>query len=226
VGQDTEVIRRDIEETRERMGQTVDALGHKADVKGRARDYVSDKTGAVTGGASSVVHRVTDAADSVVHKVGGTTPPAGGMREGGMQAAEKGKGLAQENPLGLAVAGVAVGFLVGLALPSTRMEDEHMGEMADDVKERARETGQEALERGKAVAEDVKETTADAAKGALHEVGETVKQQGQEQGQGLMESARSQAREVAGADPSQGDGSDGGMTPAGSPSAPPTRIGD
>jgi hypothetical protein len=225
VGQDPEVIRRDIERTRERMGETVDALGYKADVKERARGYVSDKTDTVTSGASSVVHRVTDAADSVVHKVSGTAPSPGDMREGGMQAAHKGKGLAQENPIGLAIAGAAVGFLIGLALPSTRMEDEHLGELADDVKERARETGAEALERGKAVAEEVKETAADAARTAVHDVGETVKQEGQQQGQGLMESARSQAQDVAGGSGSGDDGGPEGMTPVGTPSAPSTRLG-
>ena len=46
MGQDPDVIRRDIEETRERMGDTVDALGHKADVKGRAKESVTGKVNA------------------------------------------------------------------------------------------------------------------------------------------------------------------------------------
>jgi ElaB/YqjD/DUF883 family membrane-anchored ribosome-binding protein len=197
VGQDPEVIRRDIEETRQRMGNTVDALGYKADVKERARGYVGDKTGAVTGGASSVVHRVTDAADSVVHKVSGAAPSPGAVTGTGRQAAERGKGMAQENPLGVAVAGAAVGFLLGLVLPSSRIENERLGPVADEVKERAKETGQEALERGKAVAEEVKDTTAEAARTAVQEVAETVRSEGQEQAQGLLDSARSQAQETA-----------------------------
>ena len=40
------------------------------------------------------------------------------------------------------------GFLVGMLIPSTRLEDERLGEMADYVKDKARETGQEALEEG------------------------------------------------------------------------------
>ena len=40
MGKDSETIRREIEATREDMGDTVDALGSKADVKGRAKGAV------------------------------------------------------------------------------------------------------------------------------------------------------------------------------------------
>ena len=39
MGQDPRDIRQGIEETRERMGDTVEALGHKTDVTGRAKIY-------------------------------------------------------------------------------------------------------------------------------------------------------------------------------------------
>src|SRR5215210_3328864 len=51
-------------------------------------------------------------------------------------------GVAQENPIGLALGSVAVGFVAGMLVPSTRVEDERLGPMADEVKERAKETGQ------------------------------------------------------------------------------------
>jgi hypothetical protein len=43
MGEDPQTIRRDIEETRERMGETVDALGYKTDVKTRTKEAVSDR---------------------------------------------------------------------------------------------------------------------------------------------------------------------------------------
>ena len=49
-------------------------------------------------------------------------------------------------------------------LPSTRMEDERVGPIADQVKEKAIETGQEAMERGKEVAGQVAEQAAETAK--------------------------------------------------------------
>ena len=141
MGQDPDLIRRDIEETRERMGDTVDALGYKADVKSRAKESVSEKV------------------DTLRSKVGGATPGTGDVKQGARQAA----GVAQENPLGLAVGALAVGFLAGMLIPGTRMEDEKLGPMADDVKERVKETGQEALERGKEAASNAAEAAKETA---------------------------------------------------------------
>jgi hypothetical protein len=43
MGEDPAAIREAIEETRERMGETLQELAGKADVKGRAKDWVQDK---------------------------------------------------------------------------------------------------------------------------------------------------------------------------------------
>jgi hypothetical protein len=43
MGQVTASIREEIEETRERMGDTLQALAHKADLKGRTKEWVGDK---------------------------------------------------------------------------------------------------------------------------------------------------------------------------------------
>ena len=40
MGQDPGAIRQDIEQTRERMGDTVEALGYKTDVTGRAKEVL------------------------------------------------------------------------------------------------------------------------------------------------------------------------------------------
>jgi gas vesicle protein len=74
------------------------------------------------------------------------------------QGAQRAAGVAKENPLGLAIGATAVGFIAGLLLPSTRVEDEKIGPMADQVKDKAKETGQEAIERGKHVAQEAAQT--------------------------------------------------------------------
>ncbi|HEV3379150.1 MAG TPA: DUF3618 domain-containing protein [Thermoleophilaceae bacterium] len=136
MGQDTQQIRQDIEETRGRMGDTVEALGHKADVPGRAKEAVSGRV------------------NSVKERISGATPDSGDMKQGARRA----KGMAQENPLGLAIGAVAVGFVGGLLVPSTRVEDEKIGPMADQMKDKARETGQEAMARGKEAARQAADT--------------------------------------------------------------------
>jgi ElaB/YqjD/DUF883 family membrane-anchored ribosome-binding protein len=139
MGQDPDTIRDEVEQTRERMGETIDALGHKADVKTRTKESIGGKV-------DSVKDRLGMASDRA--------PDADEVKQGARRAA----GIAQENPLGLAVGAVAVGFLAGMLAPGSRMEDEKLGPMADQVKEQVRETGQEALDRGKQVAQSAAET--------------------------------------------------------------------
>jgi hypothetical protein len=146
------------------MGDTVEALGHKADVPGRAKEAVSDKV------------------ESVKSKISGATPASGDVKQG----AHRAKGMAQENPLGLAIGAVAAGFLGGLLIPSTQVEDEKIGPMADQVKEKAKETGQEVMDRGKEVARQA----ADSAK-------ETAQEVGREQADGLRDSAQQKAEQVS-----------------------------
>lgn len=163
MGQDPEQIRDEIEETRARMGETVDAIGAKTDVKGRAVGYVSEKK------------------DAVVEKVSGTMPD----REGVKQGAGRMKGMAEQNPLGLAIGGVAVGFLAGLLLPATAVEDQRIGSVADDLKDRVRETSQEAVERGKHVAQEAGRAAA-----------ETAKQEGRSEGEELSSTLKESAQEM------------------------------
>ena len=113
------------------------------------------------------------------------------------QTARKAVSVAQQNPLGLALGAVALGFLAGMAVPSTQMEDERFGPVSDQVKEKVRETSQEAMDRGKQVAQEVGQTAAESAQDAAQKVVETAKQSGQEQGQGLASSAQDKAQEVS-----------------------------
>ena len=170
MGEDPSEIREEIEQTRGDMGETVEALGHKTDVKTRVKEGVADKR-------DQVKERITGAGSSV----GDATPDADQVKQGAKRAV----GVAQENPIGLALGSVAVGFVAGMLVPSSRIEDEKLGPMADQVKERVKETGQEALERGKEVVQDA----AESAK-------ETAQESGEKQAQALRETADRKAQEV------------------------------
>ena len=167
MGEDPGQIREQIEETRAQMGDTVDALAHKADVKSRVKESFADKKERLRTQMQGTTTRIEDAA-----------PEAGQVKDGAKQAV----GIAEENPIGLALGGVAVGFIAGMLLPSTRMEDEKVGPIAEEVKEKAIETGQEAVERGKDVAGQVAEQAA-----------ETAQEAGQQQAQEMKESVGSKA---------------------------------
>ena len=144
MGEDPNAIRADIERTRAGMGDTVDAIGYKADVKSRAREKISDTKDRITG------------------KVSDVTPDG--------RQVKRAAGVAQENPLGLALGGVAVGFIAGMLVPSSRVEDEKIGPVADQVKDQLKETGQEAVERGKDVAQQAAETAKEAGRGHAEEL--------------------------------------------------------
>jgi hypothetical protein len=170
MGEEPGRIREEIEQTRERMGETVDALSDKANVGKRVKESVADKR-----------DRLMDQMQTTASKVGGATPDATDVRQGAKQAV----GVAEENPIGLALGGLAAGFLVGMAIPSTKIEDERIGPAADRIKEQAMETGQEALERGKHVARDAAEAVGDSAQEAASNVKETVQASAQHEAEEL-----------------------------------------
>jgi hypothetical protein len=181
MGQDPDAIRQDIEQTRSDLGETVEAVGYKADVPSRAKDAVSDKVENMKSKVSDTATRAKEAVIGTASRAGDATPSGGDVK----QKTKRVAGMAKENPLGLAIGATALGFLAGLAAPSTRVEDEKLGRMSDQVMDKVKETGQEALDRGKQVAQDVASTAA-----------ETAKEKTQEHGQGLADSAKQSAQDV------------------------------
>ena len=94
---DPEQLREEIEETRRELGDTVEALAAKADVKAR----VKDKVGATKESAAQKK-------DELLGKARETSPDS--VSAGASQATQK----AKENPLPVAAAGAFVaGFLIG-----------------------------------------------------------------------------------------------------------------
>jgi gas vesicle protein len=187
MGQDPDAIREEIAQTRAEMTETVEAIGYKADVPSRAKEAVAGKVDAARSkvgeattrakeAVTGVASRAGDTVGDTASRVGDATPSGDQVRQRGRRAA----GLAQENPLGLAIGAVAVGFLAGLVVPSTRAEDERLGPVADQVKDKVKETGQEALERGKQVAREAASSTAEAAKEHGQDLAQSAKQRSQE----------------------------------------------
>jgi ElaB/YqjD/DUF883 family membrane-anchored ribosome-binding protein len=201
MGQDPDQIRQDIAQTRAEMSETVEAVGYKADVPSRAKDKVSETVDNVKNKVSDTATRAKeavvgtasragDAVSDTTSRVGEATPSGGQVK----QQAKRAVGLAQENPLGLAIGAAAVGFLAGLAVPSTRVEDERLGPVADQVKDKVKETGQEALDRGRHVAHEVASSAADTAKQSTQEHGQDLAQGATQSAQDLGAQTRRRRR--------------------------------
>jgi hypothetical protein len=159
VGEASDYIREDIEQTRERMGETVDAIGYKADVKSRVKENVAEKK------------------DAVVSRVSGAIPDGEQLKTGARKV-----GISKQNPLGLGIAAAAAGFVVGTLLPSTTMENERLGEVSDQVGDKAREAGQEALDRTKEVAREAVDTARQQTGEQAREMSSSLQEKAQEVG--------------------------------------------
>ncbi|HEY6015394.1 MAG TPA: hypothetical protein VIU16_01305, partial [Gaiellaceae bacterium] len=75
---------------------------------------------------------------------------------------------------------------LGLAAPSTSIESERIGPVADQVKEAAKETGQEALDRSREVAQ-----------ATAHSAVETAKDEGRAHGHELASGLREEPDQLA-----------------------------
>jgi len=171
MGEDPSAIREEIEQTRTQMGDTVEAIGYKTDVKSRAKESVQGKVDGVRERITGVKGSVNDA-----------TPSTGDVKQGAQRAVT----VAQANPLGLGLGALAGGFLLGMLLPTTSVENEKLGPVSDDLKDKAKTTAQEAVEHGKQVAQEVASNVADTAK-------ETVQESGQQHADDLKSSVQSQS---------------------------------
>ena len=192
-----------------------------------ARDTVSGAAGtakhAVTGAASTakdaVVGAASTAKDAVVGAKDAVVDVAGTAREKASELSWQARERAryrtrqarvgfwetmEERPLALGAAAIALGVVAGLMIPSTRKEDELMGETRDRLMERAKEVGEDALEKGKQVAtvavdtlkEEVErqeltpEKLAEKVRNVAKEATNTVKEEGKRQASDLKETAK------------------------------------
>jgi hypothetical protein len=188
MGQTPEEIRLEIEQTRARMTDTVGAIGYRTDVKTRAKEAVMERTNALLGAKDTVVGGVRRTAGRLTAPLPGPGDAAGAIGDAvpDRQHVRQVVSVAQSNPVGLALGATALGFLIGLAAPTTNTENEKLGPISDRLKEQASEVGQQALEHGKAVAQE-----------AASAAGEAIQEAGTEHGAELADSLRDGARAVA-----------------------------
>ncbi|MBV8367581.1 MAG: DUF3618 domain-containing protein [Candidatus Eremiobacteraeota bacterium] len=189
MGQDSNEIRREIEETRARMGETVEALGYKADVPSRVKDAVNERVETVKGTISDAVSGVKNTVKSTIGqttgRVGEVTSSvsgrAGDVASGvadrlgdAKYAARRGVGMAIENPLGLALGALAVGFLAGLIAPVTELEREKIGPLREELLEKAQTVAGDVVEHGKQVLQETAQAAVQTAQASAQSHGREI----------------------------------------------------
>ncbi|HSN86380.1 MAG TPA: DUF3618 domain-containing protein [Thermoanaerobaculia bacterium] len=136
-----------VKDAAESAKDAVSGAGHKVG------DKVGDAAGWTKEHALDLGHRTKDQAYALRGKAKTQVRRA---RVGFWQTME-------ENPLMVGAATLALGVIAGLAIPSTRKEDEMMGETRDRLVDEVKEAGQQAMEKGKHVAEAVVDKVKDEA---------------------------------------------------------------
>jgi len=147
-----------VNQVREKLGDTIQEVGHRANVPARAKEA-----------ASRGAERMRSAADEV-------------KSASGDAAAQSGLSQAVQ-PLAIALGSMAAGFVAGSLLPATRAEQQRMGAMSTEMKGVARNTVQEAVERGKDVAGEAMEVARTRAAEEAQEIGEHAAQDAQQAAQ-------------------------------------------
>ena len=105
-GRSPDEIRSDIEQTREELGDTVEALAAKTDVKARAQARIEEAKQQAIGRLDEVKQRVEQARSGAEER----TPPA--ARERAQQVGQAASEAAARNPVPAAAIGGFVGGLI------------------------------------------------------------------------------------------------------------------
>jgi len=166
VGKEPREIEREIEATRERVGDDVEALATKVDVPGRAKGYAADKTESLRSGVSSAKDVVSAAPSRATERLGS------GVR--------KGANMAERNPLAMVAGAAAAGVIAGALLPTSRAEEERIAPVAGRVKDQARTIGEDLIEHGRQVATDTVDAAGEAVKSATDAARDSAKRHGEE----------------------------------------------
>jgi ElaB/YqjD/DUF883 family membrane-anchored ribosome-binding protein len=161
-------IRREIDQTRDDMTETVDALGYKMDVPARTKEAVQER-------AESVKETVTEGGRQVVGRA--------------KQQGSRAQSFVERNALAISFGALAGGFVIGMLIPTSRVEEEKLGPVASDLTDKAREKGGEAIKRvGEQAAERVSEQVQETAQRVSDSAAQAVRQQSEDLGQRVEES--------------------------------------
>jgi gas vesicle protein len=182
---DPEVIREEIERTRQELGEDVDALADKVNpskIAQRQTDKVKGKLSSVKdrvmGSAGGVKDRVMGSAGDVKERVMGSAEDAKGMGKSAVgavgdavtDAPRKATQAAQGNPLAVGLIAFGAGWLASAFIPASTKEKQAASKVKDaaapaveQLKDVAKDAAQNLKEPAKDAVQSVKETATDAA---------------------------------------------------------------
>lgn len=196
MGEESDQLRRQIEQTRRELGTDVDALGEKVSPR-RVMERRVDRTRNAIGGmkekimgstsdvSSSAGGAVSSAASSMQDTVSGAASSVG---DTAADTAHRARRQAQGNPLAAGLVAFGVGWLVSSLLPPTEKERQLAHQVKDQAQPAVQAVGQQA---GQALSE-----VRDNLQQPVHEAVESVKQTAADAAGTVKDEARSAAGDV------------------------------
>jgi hypothetical protein len=182
MGTNTEELRREIEQTRNGLGDTLDAIGDRVSPSRVIERRKNRVAGAIRGARERVMGVGADAGQAI----GGTADSAMQSVHDAPQAV---RSQTQGSPMAAGAIAFGIGFIAAAAFPSSRGEQQMASNLADHVeplKQEATAAAHDLVDHLKEPAMDaldaVKETATDGAR-AVQDTAEEAAQQTKEQGQ-------------------------------------------
>ena len=191
---------------RERIGETTDEIRQRVgETTDEVRQRVGETTDEIRHRAQSAAERIDETTDEIRHRAESLAEDAGeqwdelrdetrqrarqiqhSARAQGQHVKRDMQHLMREKPLAVGAAALALGVIVGWAIPATETESRLVGEYRDDLVDHARHEAQAVAQKAQSAAkeavEDIKEETKSAAKQAAGEVSEESKRAAQRMG--------------------------------------------
>ena len=195
MGKSTQELRRDIENTREDLGETLDAIGDRVspgrivkrrtqrvrDAFSSARQSIMGSAESAQGGAQQMVHQAGDAASTVADKA--------------RQAPDQVIRQTQGNPLAAGLVAFGVGMVVASVIPPSKPEQQAAGAIQDKLeplKERAVDVAREVKDEVQGAAQ----TAASELKTTATEAASEVSDQAQSSAEQVKDEVKSAASET------------------------------
>ena len=186
MGEDTEGLRRDIEDTRDDLSRDVDALAEKVSPS-RIVDRSLERT---KGRLSDMKDRVMGSAEGAVSSVSSAGGTVGDTASGGVDTVKQ---KTQGNPLAAGLIAFGAGWLLSSLIPASEKEAELAGKAVDAAKEHGQPLAREAADVGSQIGQDLKDRAQQAAesvKSTAAEATSTVKDEGRSSAETVKEEVK------------------------------------
>jgi hypothetical protein len=190
MGEDTEGLKRDIEDTRGELSRDVDALAEKVSPS-RIVDRSLERT---KGRLSNIKDRVMGSTEDAASSLrGGVSSAGSSVSDTATDAAETVKQKTQGNPLAAGLIAFGAGWLLSSLIPASEKEAELAGKAVDVAKERGKPLAEEAAGVGAQIGQDLKDRAQQAAesvKSTAAEAASTVKDEGRSSAETVKEEVK------------------------------------